>query len=915
MAEPAAPPGVPPAVTDEIGGTLEATAGVIGRDRELRDLDTRVIAATGPITVTGPPGIGKTRLALAYVDQLRDQHRAATFCDLRFAEHQRDIGLALTRELGLERAEGAHGEDSLVEALRSRGPCVYVLDNVEQLIDVGGGEVLGRLCRAAPLARFVVTTRSILRVFGESIVELGPLSLDGEGGQPSDAAVLFCNRATAFEPSLCGLKPEDSRVVEVVRRLEGIPLAIELAVGQLRVLSIDGLVRALRAGHPHFELNVSGIDERHRTLRAAVGSSWRLLTPWQQDALRQLTAFRGGFGLSAAEAVVDLSDYREVPPLREILAFLRDSSWLRVGAEADYSGQRRWDMFEALRDAVEEERPNRGGEDAYRAQDHHALFFAARLAEWVDALTTARSAEAQAGLTAELPNLRVAYDHVIQQARQAATEGDHAADHANTTVVLMATRLHRVLVAWSPESAHDVVEKALPFAKAPEARAELWAARGEAARVMGDYVAAERGLEQARASEHSPSLDIELHHQSGMLELFRGRWMQARAHLEQARKLARELGSPLEGRSSWCLAWVLAEGFGDATAFELYQEATAQLAETGNVKEWTRASVAWCAHQVFFRVSDPTHELERHFVTAGVLKDRYIETAVAVALGISHQDRGRRSEARRWYLCASQLAHETGVRRSQATVDMWLGTLTEEEGRADDASALYARAAEVFASIDDARGEAVCLVHQAGALARRGDLTRAQTTIERAEALAKISHSPVTQQQVDLQRAALGLCRGVGSDEAMRHRTRVVDELERSFASRTPADSKRARTIGERSPEARVITRLLIRSLGVGSGGDRTIRFSSQWRTIRINDDREVDLEHRPVMRRMMKTLATERLRRPGQPVSTTELIDRGWPDELMSPESGATRVLRTNDDRVVHLPQQTFRPFAPCHD
>ena len=241
----------------------------VGRVLELRDLAARLDAGQRLITVLGPGGTGKTRFVRRYGRAwLGDWPGGVYFCDLSEARSLDGIFFAVASALDVPLGR----EDAVVQlghAIAGRGRCLVILDNFEQLV-LHAAATVGRWLDRAPDAAFVVTSRERLHVPGEEIVPVEPLPLD------NDAIELFASRARAQRSGLRRERLQPRAVVEAVRLLDGMPLAIELAAARVRVLSPAQLVERMR---DRFALlaGARGAAARQATLRAAIDWSWELL--------------------------------------------------------------------------------------------------------------------------------------------------------------------------------------------------------------------------------------------------------------------------------------------------------------------------------------------------------------------------------------------------------------------------------------------------------------------------------------------------------------------------------------------------------------------------------------------------------------------------------------------------------------
>ncbi|QTE01144.1 BTAD domain-containing putative transcriptional regulator [Streptomyces cyanogenus] len=312
----------------------------VGREAELARVD-RALAGSRLVTLTGPGGVGKTRLAL-------EAARARTGADVCLVElaplaDGARIPFAVLAALGVRdgfRSPATDALERLLAALADR-EVLLVLDNCEHLVEPAA-RTAALLLGACPGVRLLVTSRESLGVTGEVLVPVPPL--------PEEPAVrLLLDRARAVRPDFDG----HARVPEICRALDGLPLAIELAAARLRTLSVDELADRL---HDRFRVLARGDRAkapRHRTLRAVVEWSWELLDAGERDLASRLTVFAGGATLDAVAAVCG------VPYPEEPLASLVEKSFLEVS-------DGRYRMLETIRafaaeSLAEGRRPGTGG--------------------------------------------------------------------------------------------------------------------------------------------------------------------------------------------------------------------------------------------------------------------------------------------------------------------------------------------------------------------------------------------------------------------------------------------------------------------------------------------------------------------------------------------------------------------------
>jgi predicted ATPase/DNA-binding XRE family transcriptional regulator len=323
----------------------------IGRERELEEV-TRLLGATRLLTLTGPGGTGKTRLALEVAAGLLDQYQQGVWLvELAPLTDAMGVPAAVAAALGVREEAGQSLLATLAAALRARR-LLLVLDNCEHLLDAGAA-LVAALLRGCPQVSILATSREVLGIAGETVWRVPSLALpDAEHPPPLDALCrveavrLLVERALAVQPHFA-LTAQNARVAaQVCRRLDGIPLAIELAAARLRGLSIEALAARL---DQRFRLLTGGSRTalpRQQTLQAMVDWSYGLLSAPEQTLFNRLAVFTGGFALEAAEAV-GAGGSIAADEVLTLLLRLVDRS-LVIGEETDGSVER-YRLLETLR--------------------------------------------------------------------------------------------------------------------------------------------------------------------------------------------------------------------------------------------------------------------------------------------------------------------------------------------------------------------------------------------------------------------------------------------------------------------------------------------------------------------------------------------------------------------------------------
>jgi predicted ATPase len=415
-------PGTFPALrTAEVTpGNLRAPpTSFVGRIAELAEV-VSLVQAHRLVTLTGVGGVGKTRLALEVARAVAGEFPEGVWMvELGPVGDPAAVPDAAAATLGIVQQPGMSVADSVAAALAGRHR-LLVVDNCEHVLDAAA-ELIDTILVRSPTPKVLVTSREGLHAAEE---QLWPVpSLDTRAGMASDAAALFVERARAVTPTFHSTTPEDqSAVVEICQRLDGIPLAIELAAS--RMVSMSPAELRDRVGD-RFRL-LAGARRglaRHQTLRHAVAWSYDLLSPAEQRLLRYCSVFAGGFDLAAATAVAagppqPLDDYTVLDGLDGLV---RKS----LLAAAPAAGRTRYTMLETVRAFAEEQLIGSGLADEARRQ--HAAFYAGQQDPVLALWDGPRQRQAYQWLGVELSNLRAAF-------RWAADHGD--LDTASTIAVL-----------------------------------------------------------------------------------------------------------------------------------------------------------------------------------------------------------------------------------------------------------------------------------------------------------------------------------------------------------------------------------------------------------------------------------------------------------------------------------------------
>jgi predicted ATPase/DNA-binding CsgD family transcriptional regulator len=521
---------------------------LVGRTRELEAIAT-TLHRTRLVTLTGPGGVGKTRLALALAERQLPRRRAGVWLvDLAAAPEAPDVAAETARTLDVRITRGTTAAEALQTYLAERD-LLLVLDNCEHVVDECS-ELATALLTTCAHVRILATSRESLGVSGETVWRLDPL-------REEDAYRLFVERARQRRPEFMPGEDTDAAIAELCARLDRLPLAIELAAARIGAMSPAEILSSLESRLDALGAGGRDAPPRHRTVRAAVEWSHQLLDADERRALRNLSVFVGGFGAAAAAAVA--------PGLSlEVLTRLVDKSLVTVVESA--RGRTRYRLLETVREYAHELLADAGEAAAARARhlEHFSALGEVAREEWLST-----------GMQRFVNELDDDYENVRAALEWAITSEP-------CTGVRLVGAIRDLFFRFGQADGSALAKQLLERCPVRDRyRAEAQIAAGQLENMLGNSEAARSVLAEARdlcEELEEPLLEAWAQFFQGLTETFSGAIEVGRRHFEASQALHHELGVATgEGRATMGLGMGYAASDEPDRAKKLFETALSLL--------------------------------------------------------------------------------------------------------------------------------------------------------------------------------------------------------------------------------------------------------------------------------------------------------------------------------------------------
>jgi predicted ATPase/class 3 adenylate cyclase len=684
----------------------------IGRESERQEIE-EMLHGTRLLTLLGMGGLGKTRLALAIGTSVMDAYPDGVwFVDLQMIRDDALVASEAARVLGVREEPGRPLVQTLTAHVRTR-KLMLILDNCEQVVDTCA-ELANAILRGAPDVRVVTTSRIALRVPGEQTYVVQPLpvpmrteSLDAL--RKSTAVQLFVERAKLHKPSFALNEREAPAVAELVFRLEGIPLALELAAARVRTLTVADINKRLT---DRYKILIGGdrtLQARQQTLRALVDWSYDLLEEGEQVLLARLSVFAGGFGLAAVETVCGV-DPLTAEDVLDVVTSLVEKSLLRVEESDDGV---RYRLLETIRDYAREKLIMR--DELFKLRTAHCDYYFVMAKAANRGSQGAEQGEWNRRVETELDNIRAAISYALEGG------GDP----------IIGVKLEVALMGF-------------------------WILRGYSTEGRR-YVRAALALPEVQASDlaHAHALYVG----AGLADA-QGNHGEAKGMLEACLALRRKLGEPVDVAATLSTLSLVRLHAGDAEgAFTGEQEALELFRRLDNpIGEAIGLLHLGQIHAYVGEEKKAIEHLEQCLALAQRIKYSEVESECEVNLGELALDAGDAAAASKRFSRALSVCRDAGNRRGESTARWGLGKIDRMRGDLNAARVRLGGALRAFRAYEMHEELLGCLEDHAAlwhALGNDAEAARMHAAVDVSRQRLALRRSPRAEARVRAMIASL----------------------------------------------------------------------------------------------------------------------------------------------------------------
>ncbi len=863
-----------------------------GRTRDIAAVVAALSEGRSLITLIGPPGIGKTRLARrAGLRWHEETQQEVSFVDATQARSASDLVATVARALSIPLTNAAE----LERAIAAMGEVLIILDNFEQVVGAAS-ETVGRWLAAAPLATILVTSREALRLEGELRYELTPLD-------DNDAVALLEDRARLVRSRAVPLDNGKVSALEIVQRLEGNPLAIELAAARLGALSSAQLLERTSAQLELLRSDRRDASARHITMRDAISGSWDALTAPERAALAQSAVFCGGFTIEAAESVLVCGP--APTSVLELLEALRAKSLLTLRGVDDRGDTVRFSSYACIREYADEMLDASSRAAAEARHEAYYLAHAERLAACEHGPLEAQALDT---LSVEFDNIVAAFRRSSQRNRAAA-----AARLALALQPLLSTRGPfdmQLELAEAAERWASNCEEELLHARGLLAHGEALSARGR----LDDADGALRTAREKARGLGAASIEARALATLAANDRVKGRHTEAMTHATAALEVARSARDEISEGLALTAIGLAHQSAGELKlAKQFHEDALAVHRRCKNVRFESIAlgrlgNIAYQEGRLEKAVASFRASLQIH----GELGDRRYEAIQLTNLGGILHDLHDLPAAGDCLERAIAISAEVGDEATEGVASTFLGALLLERGDSS-AAAILMRSRFLHRKVDNPRFESLASRYLGQLSCAAGALDEAHSHYGRAVALAERAGYADGE---GLALAHLAFSEWLRSNDAVADATfaRALTALERSSDARSATVVRVLRdAAAARDPSPKPASAHVEADHAARSGDARLAAqlvsdtLTGIWRTVCPEEpalvvDRQgrwfnrvgaprVAMGRRIAMRRILVSLVEQHFACPGEEKTAVELVSIGWPGERVMPDAANRRV------------------------